>query len=654
MRNGFVLALLLAATLATPAAAARAAVAAGAEGELLLAREAALRGQPRGLADWSARNASHPLVPYAQYWLLAANLPRADAAEVRAFLTRHEGTPLADSLRRDWLKALGAAGDWATFRAEHSRYASDDAEVACLALQDRLGRDEPDAAGEARALFLSSREAPAACDPVFATLASSGRLKESEIWERLRRHLAASHVREARRVNALLPKRSGIDERALERAAADTLKYLGRDRTTTSVVGRAARELAVFALIRLARAGRADEAAERLAALESRLGPDAARFAWSHIGYQAAMNHDPRALEHFARAGDAPLTESQAAWKARSALRAGDWKVVLTAIQALPPEHAREPAWRYWRARAWRQVGEKEVAEGLLRSLAGDYGFYGLLASEELGVLPAPQWDAVRPANDELDRIRAMPGIQRALALYRMDLDSEALREWLWALRGMDDRSLLAAAEVARQASVPDRAINTANRTVQIHDFAQRYPVPHREVLAPAALQWNLDEALVYSIIRQESRFMPDARSRVGATGLMQLMPATASWVARQIPVQPYKRDMLVQPETNILMGSYYFRRVLDDLGHPVLAAAAYNAGPGRARRWRDAGALEGAIYVETIPFNETREYVKNVFANAWFYHHRLDGKAASLKQLLGTVPGKSADVAGAIASNIP
>jgi soluble lytic murein transglycosylase len=159
----------------------------------------------------------------------------------------------------------------------------------------------------------------------------------------------------------------------------------------------------------------------------------------------------------------------------------------------------------------------------------------------------------------------------------------------------------------------------------------------------------------VYSIIRQESRFMPEARSRVGATGLMQLMPATASGVAKQIPVSPYRPDMLRQPEVNIHMGTYYFRRVLDELGHPILATAAYNAGPGRARRWRDERALEGAIYAETIPFNETRDYVKKVFANAWYYRHRLSGQPASMKQLLGLVPGRSGDAPGtSIASHIP
>jgi peptidoglycan lytic transglycosylase len=284
----------------------------------------------------------------------------------------------------------------------------------------------------------------------------------------------------------------------------------------------------------------------------------------------------------------------------------------------------------------------------------GELNFYGLLAAEELGLAALPDWKAARPPAEDLARVRAIPGIPRALALYRAGLDNEALREWSWALRGQDDRALLAAAELARLANVTDRAINTAERTVLIHDFAQRYPIPHREALASAAKLWNLDEALVYSIIRQESRFRPEARSSAGATGLMQLMPATARWVARQIPVQPFQPAMLLQPEVNIQMGAYYYRRVLDELGHPMLATAAYNAGPGRARRWRDEHALEGAIYAETIPFNETRDYVKKVFANAWFYRHRLDGKPPSLRQLLGTIAGRSSDTRGAVAANIP
>ena len=621
------------------------------EAELLAARDAAAKGQPRPLEAWRSRYPTHPLEPYAQYWQLSAALPRVEAAEVRDFLRRNAGTPLAESLRRDWLKALASMADWDTFRAEHSSLVSDDAEIACYALQDRLGRNDPEAAGEARALFVAARETPAACDAVFATLASSDRVKESETWDRIRKLLAANQLREVRRTNALLPRRIALDERALDRASADPAKYLAREKSALG--GRGTRELTIYAVARLART-KPDDAAERLAELRKRLDAESLRYAWGQVAYQAAMNHDARALEYYARAGDVSLTESQAAWRARAALRARDWKAVLAAVQALPPEEAREPGWRYWRARAWREQGENEVAMGLMRGLAAELSFYGLLAAEDLGIAPVPDWNAARPPAPELDRVRAIPGIDRALALYRMGLDPEALREWLWALRGMDDRSLVAAAEVARIAGVPDRAIATADRTVLYHDFPQRYPIPHRDALAAAARQWSLDEALVYSIIRQESRFMPEARSRVGATGLMQLMPATAKWVARQIPLQPYRPDMLVQPDTNIQMGAYYFRRVLDDLGHPILATAAYNAGPGRARRWRDERALEAAIYIETIPFNETRDYVKKVIANAWFYRHRLEGKA-SLKPLLGAVAGRGSDAPGSVAaSSIP
>ena len=621
------------------------------DADVLAARDAALRANWKAVEQLRARVAGHPLEAYVAYWLLAGTIDRADPAQVRDFLQRYAATPLAESLRRDWVKALGAAGDWVALRAELPKLVNDDIEIACYALTDRLAQGDAEAVAEARALFNSARETPPACDPVFARLVAERQLNDDAIWERIRRLLAANQLREARKANALLPRRVALDEKTLERAAADPARHLARDRS--SLVGRGAREIAIFAVTRLARA-RAEEAAERLAELAPRLGSEATQFAWGQVGYQAAMNHEPRALDYYELAADAPLNDVQAAWKARAALRAGRWKSVLAAIQALPLDEAREPAWRYWRARAWKQLGESEVSTGLLKSLSGELNFYGLLAAEELGVAANPDWSAARPTTAELDRVRAAPGIERALALYRLGLDNEALREWIWSLRGLDDRSLLAAAEVARLAAVPDRAIATADRTVHIHDFAQRYPIPHRDALAAAARQWSLDEALVYSIIRQESRFMPHARSRVGATGLMQLMPATARWVARQMPVQPYRQDMLVQPETNIQMGAYYFRRVLDDLGHPVLAAAAYNAGPGRARRWRDDRALEGAVYIETIPFNETRDYVKRVFANAWFYHHRLDGKAPSLRQLLGVVGGRGADPAGAVASNIP
>jgi soluble lytic murein transglycosylase len=619
------------------------------DADVLAAKEALSKGNWKALDQLRPRFAGHILEPYPTYWLLSGNVDRADPREVQAFLAKYADTPLADGLRREWLRSLGAAGSWELFRAELPKVSGEDTEITCYSLQERQLRGDAEVAAEGRTLFLAGREAPSACDPVFASLLAAGAIDETQVWQRVRKLLAANAVKDAKRTLALMPKRHAIPDKLLDRIESDPAHFLAHEKS--GVLTQSRRELVLFAIERLARSN-SDEAAARLEEFAPRLDSDAG-YAWGQVAWQAAMDHDPRALDWYARTADAPLTQSQVAWRARSAMRLGQWKQCLAAIQALAPEEARDPTWRYWRARALRELGEKDAADGLLRSLAGQPTFYGLLASEELGQPYVPEWNGFHPQETDLDRVRGYLGIQRALALYRAGLDNEAVREWLWAIRGLDDRDLLAAAEVARLANVSDRAINTANRTVALHDFAQRYPIPHRDTLARASQQWDMDEAILYGIIRQESRFMAEARSRAGAAGLMQLMPSTARWVARQMPMQPFKTDMLYKPEVNIVMGTYYFRRVLDALSHPILATAAYNAGPTRARRWRDDKPLEGAIYIETIPFNETRDYVKQVFTNAYFYKHRLTGKPANLHQMLGTVPGRDGDTSSFVA-NIP
>ncbi|HET9471220.1 MAG TPA: transglycosylase SLT domain-containing protein, partial [Usitatibacter sp.] len=574
-------------------------------------------------------------------------IDRAAPDEVQAFLAKYPSGPLAESLRRDWLKSLGAAGSWDLFRAEHPKLVSDDAEIACYAFQERFARGDPEAVPEARALYLEGREAPPACDPVFSQLVAENGVSEGDTWLRLHKLLQDGALKAAKRANSLLPARARLAEKSLDRAARDPAAFL--EKTKAPGASRGERELAIFAVARLARS-QPEEAAARLAQLAPALGGEAP-CAWGQLAYQAALGLDPNALDWYGRAQGCALTDAQVAWRARAALRAGDWKAVLAAIAALSPEVAREPTWRYWKGRALRATGDVAAGDALLRSVSVLPAFYGLLAREDLGIASAPDWNGFHPAPEELERVRSLPGIRRALALYRGGLDNDALREWSWAIRPLDDRSLLAAARIAADANVPDRAIFTADRTLQIHDFSQRYPLPHREALDAAARQWDIDEAFVYGIIRQESRFLAQARSPVGAVGLMQLMPATARWIARQIPVKPFRPDMLVRPDVNLAMGTYYLHRVLAALGEPLLAAAAYNAGPGRARRWRDDKPLEGAIYAETIPYPETRDYVKKVFTNAWYYRHRLTGSPASLKQLLGTVAPRAAD---SFAANLP
>jgi soluble lytic murein transglycosylase len=614
------------------------------DADILVAREAAQLTNTRLLGELRVRFQGHLLEAYPAYWYLNASLPKADPAEMQSFFARYPDSPLSEWLRRDWLKALGRAQSWDLFRAEFPKIASDDAEIACFALQERLSRQDAEALGEARSLWLSGRETPGACQAVFDAAVDAKRINGDDVWVRVRKLLAAGLLRDALRAGAYLPAGEAMAEKQFDRASREPLTVL---KERAAFDRRAQRELAVFAVARLARS-QPDLAAEHLARIAPKLGAADSAYAWALLAQQAAMQHHPQALAWYRESASATLTDAQAAWWVRAALRSGDWVEVRGAIARLSPEEARDAAWRYWNARAQREAGMKAEAEPALRLLARESNFYGLLAAEDLGEAVKPTWEGYKPSEEEMKRVGEIPGIQRALMLYRIDrneLGTEALREWAWAIRGMDDKSLLAAAELAKRASVPDRAINTAERTLAVHDFAQRYPLPHRDALAAAARQWSLDEAFVYALIRQESRFIAEARSRAGAVGLMQIMPATGRWIAKQMGIKDWKATMLLVPETNLQMGSYYFRHVWTDLGDRVAATAGYNAGPGRARRWKDAKPLEAAIYAETIPFNETRDYVKKVMANTWFYENRITGQEQSFRKMLGTVPARGVSV---------
>jgi soluble lytic murein transglycosylase len=244
------------------------------------------------------------------------------------------------------------------------------------------------------------------------------------------------------------------------------------------------------------------------------------------------------------------------------------------------------------------------------------------------------------PSEEEIAEVAAIPGLKRALALYRLDMRTEATKEWLWTIRGMDDRKLLAAAELARRNEAWDRAIGTADKTVLAHNFSVRYLAPYREVLAENARSRDLEEPWVLGLVRQESRFITGSKSSAGASGLMQVMRPTAKWVAQRLRMKNFSWARLHEPGFNAALGTYYLRHVLNQFdGSPVLAAAAYNAGPSRASLWRGTAPVEGAIFAETIPYIETRDYVKKVMTNTVYYAAVLGTEPTPLKTRLGVVP---------------
>jgi soluble lytic murein transglycosylase len=642
---------------ATPAATARSAAAparpapaprvtefASADDAFVAARAAALRSDEERF-EKAARQVGtdHPLASYVALWRLRmalaetrTDVPGPVDAEARAFVGRHAGTLVADLARRDWLVSLGRRQVWGTFDAVLPELVQrDDTAIRCHALASRAAGGEPVMA-EARALLLAPRELGEACNSLLGALVANGQMGSADLWRRLEAALESGAPATIRRAAAFAAPT--LDGKPLDAALS---------RPASALAASPSREGAVVALAMLARSDPA-EAAERLAAVAPKLRAADRAFAWSQIAAGGMRRLLPEAHAWTLEAHAARPSDETLAWMTRAALRAGDWPTVRSTIERMTESGRADPAWTYWLGRALQARTDDEEAQHrarvLFTSIAGRHDFYAQLAAEELGlrvVVPDP---APAPTDAELEEARRNPGFARARAFYELGLRADGNREWNFQLRGLSDRQLIAAAEHAKRTGLLDRAVAAAERTRDEHDFALRFPAPFADQLEPIARAQDLDPAWVYGLIRQESRFVSEARSSVGASGLMQIMPGTAKWIAKKMGVRDFEPRRINELDTNLQFGTFYLKTVFDDLDRsPVLASAAYNAGPGRPRSWRGTlpRTVEGAIFAEIVPFTETRGYVKHVLSNTAWYAARFTGQPQSLKALLGEVrPG--------------
>jgi soluble lytic murein transglycosylase len=573
------------------------------------------------------------LTPYLDYWKLRIPLAQARSdsrapvapemlsaveSETRVFLGKHAGTIYADLLRRDWLYVLAKRGDWAAFDAQYPLWAlRDEPLLHCWAGLSKVTQD-PASAAKVKLEFNDPmnevKDIGESCSQLIGALVKAGAMSRVDVWKRIQTSLDTGNFNGPKRVEAFF--------------------------TPT------ASEQAVIAI---ARQSRQDPAS----AVGQITGVSAAdkSTAWAFIAANGMRRLHADSNEWAKEALKAPATfypDDTLAWMTRASLRSLDWKSARAAIEKMSPEGRRDPTWTYWLARALKtdvKAESKADAETLFKSIAGQFNFYGQLAAEELGQLTTIPAKGLPLTDAELAEPARNEGFARALAFYEIGLRSEGNREWNFQLRNMTDRQLIAAAEWACRKNILDRCVNTSDRTKAEFDFQQRFVTPFRDELAPIAKERDVDLAWVYGLIRQESRFIMDARSSVGASGLMQIMPATGRWIAKKIGTADFRVEQLKERDTNLKFGTFYLKSVLDDLdGSPAMASAAYNAGPGRPRAWRATltTPVETAIFAEMIPFSETRDYVKKVLSNSTYYAALMTGKAQSLKARLGTVTPKA------------
>jgi soluble lytic murein transglycosylase len=596
-------------------------------------------GRFQALAD-GLKN--YPLYPYLRYAELSARLARTSAGEVQEFLRNYEDTPLAARLRRAWLRLLAGRGDWGAYRAFYTP--QDDPVLACHALTAWLRTEGTDAVLEAaKKRWLTGQSQPMACDPAFGVLERSPLITEALVWERIGLAMDESQLGLARHLGRLLDERGRAWVRRWCAAHEQPLAILNDAalREDSPI----ARTVAAHAVMRLAQS-------DARSAYRQWQGLREAFVAWpgllaevqTGLALEATKQDLPEALVWLDGIEHANADAAVQRARLRAALLASDWvRLVRWTEQPAVPD-MNPLRWRYWRARALERTGQIEPARALLTDLAQERDYYGFAAADRIGAgyrmghrptLAAPEVEA---------QLLSRPGFVRARELRLVGMPREARAEWRQSVDPLPDAEVMVAARLAHGWGWHDEVIRLLGKIQAYDDLELRFPMPYPSVVRTEARRQRLEPALVYGFMRAESAFDARARSAAGALGLMQLLPTTGQLVARELGKRLSGEGELSDPATNIALGSRYLRKMLDRYsGHLPMTAAAYNAGPGRVERWRPEGECrDGEIWVETLPFMETRRYVRNILFFTALYEWRLGEEVRPLPARLAAVPPRA------------
>lgn len=588
------------------------------------ALDAARKGDLARYRALLARLDGYVLQGYVEYEYLKDRVDQTPARTIRAFLDKNGHTPLAAQLRQRWLRVLAGRGDWKTFNEEYTEV--DDPELLCLHLRRSVTAGKRDAATMARIgqLWLTGRRLPAACEPVFGAWRQAGHMTNEKLWDRIGLAMEARNLSLASDLAAHLPARERVWVTRWQAMHRDPVTQLAR--LSYPIDTPVARMIVKHGIVRLA--FRDPEEAmrywERLKQQHQFFGEDE-DYVLRYIGILAAQHHLPSALKWLSEVSVRGDDLSLQLWRVQAALRAGEWETAQRFIAALPETERNTARWRYWSARVLELKGERAQARELYAPLARERDYYGFLAADRLGIDYAMQHVAIEASPEEVEAMLARPSVRAAQELHALGQIVDARRQWSWVIRDLNNRELQVAAVLAREWGWYDRAIQTVALSDHSHDLELRFPVLYRDVIESNAQHYGLDPGWIYGVVRQESGFVVDARSPAGALGLMQLMPATGRETLRKLKLGARTAEALLSVEHNVRLGVTYLKGVLERYGgHQVLATASYNAGPNRVASWVPSTELDADVWVETIPYNETRGYVRNVLAFAAVYDYRL------------------------------
>ncbi|MBE9515504.1 MAG: transglycosylase SLT domain-containing protein [Proteobacteria bacterium] len=580
----------------------------------------------------------YPLKPLLEFEYLKNRVNVTPTVTLHEYINTYNYMPQSDFLRERWLKYLVGRGDWDTFIKEYKD--SNDRSLKCHKLNYllRTSADQLSLMKEVEKLWLTSRRLPSACNPVFKRWQKAGHMDKAIVWARIKLAMERRRVSLARSIaRRYLEQIDNIWFRRWESVHHNPKRELRRIsyRVETPV----ARQIVKHGIVRMAY--RDPEAAmemwEKMKIKFAFFGEDES-YILRRVGVLAARHHSRSAFEWLARVSAADNDKTLRMWRLRAALREGEWSTARYFLASLSEAEQNSDRWRYWRARILEHTDEKEDAMAMYRALSRERGYYGFLAADRIGAEYSMRHRSVQVNDKEKSAMLLRAGMVVAQELYITGEMTPARRQWNWMAKRMNKNELKIAAVIAGKWGWHDRAIYTVNRAKHMDDLDLRFPVLYRDMVETNAERTGIDTSWIYGVMRQESAFVQDARSPVGALGLMQLMPRTGRQVGRKLKMRIRSKSSILKVENNLLLGASYLKTVLDtNKGNQMLATASYNAGPHRVRRWLpEESNLAGDIWVETIPFDETRNYVKNVLGFTAIYDHRLGGEPRRLTARMG------------------
>ena len=586
----------------------------------------------------------YPLYPYLQYEDLRHRRNQVGDAEMSAFLENHRDWAFTAGLEKVWLRALGKQGHWDSV----SKYGgfSKDTEIRCYIARAKINRGVTDGLlPVAQKLWTAGKSQPDSCDPVFAWLKKQDGITGGLAWERIRLAMEARERNLARYVARYLDPGDRVWAERWQKQDRGGYRQLQQAHKWPDT--EKAWQISEFGLRRLAR-NDPDRAWLVFKTLDGKVSwPANARGGLlAELALWSAVNRSPDANERMLAVPEAFRDDRLLEWWVRYGLTRADWAVVSDTISSMSPETKNDSRWRYWAARAHLEAGHSEEARERLATLASEANYYGFLAADilELPYTICPEKPSL--TDDAIEAVYVERGIARALELRQVGLSNWARSEWGLATRVFDDAGLRAAAAVATREDWPDMAIVALGNTGDLRWYEWRFPLGYAPLVMANAEPRNLDPSWVMGLMRSESALAANAISHAGARGLMQITPNTATQLARRHGFAYSGRSQLLDAETNVLFGTSYLRDLMDRFGeNPVLVSAAYNAGPHAVDRWiADGYTGDPAVWIDTLPFFETRDYIPRVLAFSTIYEWRFGQEVKRISaRMLPVGPGSVA-----------